>query len=569
MDLNQNSIEINKDSSGNYFRFVLNKFLLLFLPTAIITIASALYIYQSEVNADLLRTRYAEAASVQVGIEGLEQILQSSVEDLAYLSSQNEFIQFISEHKNLNTKVAESHWLTFSKTHQRYHQIRWLDVEGIERIRINYNLGNPTAVSKEQLQNKSHRYYFKKAIKSNQGEFYVSPFDLNIEREKIEQPVNPVIRIATPVFDRQGNRQGIVIINYFGNSLLTKFIHYMGNDHVNTWLINKEGYWLKGPSPELEWGFMYQRPEANVAHHYPLLWQHINAKEKGQFEDDYGLWTFSTIYPEFDAQKNGTNTIVTNGRGQQSKAYFWKAITLSPKENYLLSTKNTSINILIILSILLVFLLIGCWLLSQAWVKQKIAEDDVRDINEGLENTVAQRTNELKQAISQAELLANTDALTGMNNRRSFFSLGNTIHEQSQRYHHAYTIIMLDLDHFKTVNDSYGHQMGDIALKATSTAIEHEMRSSDVAGRIGGEEFAIILPETSIQNGLDLAERIRCAIANICIPLEDKRKMLKFTTSLGLSELKKEDNSLDDVLYRADEALYQAKNKGRNKIFKL
>jgi diguanylate cyclase (GGDEF)-like protein len=123
---------------------------------------------------------------------------------------------------------------------------------------------------------------------------------------------------------------------------------------------------------------------------------------------------------------------------------------------------------------------------------------------------------------------------------------------------------MLDIDCFKKVNDTYGHQVGDDALKAVANAIAKVIRTSDTAGRIGGEEFAIILPETTADAAKLLAERLRLSIANIVISLDDCD--VTFTASLGISELNHDDASIESAMSRADIALYQAKEQGRNRI---
>lgn len=123
---------------------------------------------------------------------------------------------------------------------------------------------------------------------------------------------------------------------------------------------------------------------------------------------------------------------------------------------------------------------------------------------------------------------------------------------------------MIDIDHFKTVNDRHGHQVGDEALRATGQAIQSVLRDADVVGRLGGEEFAVLLPNAHLQGTLDTSERIREAIAAITLPLPDG-KTLHLTASLGVASFEPPAQTLAQLLAQADQALYRAKVEGRNR----
>lgn len=184
---------------------------------------------------------------------------------------------------------------------------------------------------------------------------------------------------------------------------------------------------------------------------------------------------------------------------------------------------------------------------------------------QSLEARVQERTRELEEARAEAERLSLTDALTGLNNRRAFFQLGKLIEEQSRRTGRSYSIIMLDIDHFKSVNDTYGHAVGDLSLQKVAQQIVEIARSADIVGRIGGEEFAICLPETTIEESNVLAERLRSALSTLVIPLAAAQ--LKLTCSFGVACcMSHPEETLENVLMRADKALYQAKEKGRDQV---
>ncbi|HEY9052739.1 MAG TPA: diguanylate cyclase [Gammaproteobacteria bacterium] len=171
---------------------------------------------------------------------------------------------------------------------------------------------------------------------------------------------------------------------------------------------------------------------------------------------------------------------------------------------------------------------------------------------------------ELRKAKHLAEQLANTDELTGLNNRRAFFALGYRAFKQAKRFEHPISVIMIDIDHFKHINDSYGHSIGDMALQAFAKPLQHLVRDIDIVGRMGGEEFALILPETDLQEASNLAERLRSEIANMKI--DSGNNQIKLTASLGVATSKQDCDSLESLLTKADDALYVAKKKGRNQV---
>jgi diguanylate cyclase (GGDEF)-like protein len=168
--------------------------------------------------------------------------------------------------------------------------------------------------------------------------------------------------------------------------------------------------------------------------------------------------------------------------------------------------------------------------------------------------------------------LSITDPLTGIGKRRHFIELAQREFQRSHRYQRPLSLIMLDLDHFKVVNDTYGHLVGDKVLRAIAKLCENNLRESDIIGRYGGEEFLILLPETpgyeSDPNKSDehtakaVAERLRKMVEST--PTQTAQGKIPITISLGIAELTGDIDDLDTLIDRADQALYQAKQGGRN-----
>jgi diguanylate cyclase (GGDEF)-like protein/PAS domain S-box-containing protein len=168
-----------------------------------------------------------------------------------------------------------------------------------------------------------------------------------------------------------------------------------------------------------------------------------------------------------------------------------------------------------------------------------------------------------KRMEEKLKILANTDPLTGLFNRRVFLE---RLEEETERLNrsetHCATLLMLDLDFFKQVNDNYGHATGDKVLCCFANVLTTTLRSIDLAARLGGEEFAILLPSTTSKGALIIAERLRLNVANNLV--EHRNYRVKFTVSIGIASLSKKDSDYENVLHRADAALYTAKDKGRN-----
>lgn len=170
-----------------------------------------------------------------------------------------------------------------------------------------------------------------------------------------------------------------------------------------------------------------------------------------------------------------------------------------------------------------------------------------------------------KRLESELRELATTDSLTGLPNRRHFLS---RLDEELERVRRMTTqqacVMMLDLDHFKRINDTHGHSVGDKVLQLFANIMREQLRISDTSGRLGGEEFAIVLPGTSLQSAKSFAERLGQKLAELPIPVADQS--IYVTVSIGITAIKPNDTSSDAVLMRADGALYQAKERGRNRV---
>ncbi|MEE3624732.1 GGDEF domain-containing protein [Nitrospirillum sp. BR 11752] len=158
---------------------------------------------------------------------------------------------------------------------------------------------------------------------------------------------------------------------------------------------------------------------------------------------------------------------------------------------------------------------------------------------------------------------AREDPLTGVANRRVMWAAGEMEVSRALRHHRALSLLMIDIDHFKTVNDRWGHGTGDALLVAVADTLEEELRRSDVLARVGGEEFMALLPETGLEDAWSVAERVRRRVATIT--LERPQGPVRCTVSIGVATLGPDGQTWDDLVTTADQALYRAKDTGRNR----
>lgn len=184
-----------------------------------------------------------------------------------------------------------------------------------------------------------------------------------------------------------------------------------------------------------------------------------------------------------------------------------------------------------------------------------------------LENRANLREAYARLAEREAELdrLAHSDPLTGMANRRHFFLVGAAEWARAKRHGRALSVLMIDVDYFKSINDTHGHGVGDETLKALAAICRAILRDCDLVARMGGEEFAVLLSEIDLCAAQGVAERLRQAVAEMMVPTPDQSS-LSLTVSVGAASLCPDDQSLDDVVRRADRALYAAKAAGRNQV---
>jgi PAS domain S-box-containing protein len=370
------------------------------LVPAVVLLLAATYMYGSiTLDREMIRLGSQEALHVSLGASALAHNLESITNDLLFLTNCSSLIEAINNPDKENLIRLGGDFVTFSRSKKIYDQIRWLDETGMERVRVDYRPDQPLAIASENLQNKVERYYFADTFKLNPGEIFISPMDLNIENGKVDIPFKPMIRIGMPVFDRQGVKRGIILLNYYAVNMLRSFIDAMAHSENHIALLNSEGYWLKSHNPDNEWGFMFKRESLTMAHYRPAAWREIRGKAEGTLLNSSGLWIWGTVYPLLDGIKSsmGMTGPFTPTRSELvGEDYFWKVVAHLDKE--VIRDLQIAIwsKVLFIAGLLLTLICVSSWKLARA-------EAEIRSINKGLEQQVSERTEQLAFALEAAQ----------------------------------------------------------------------------------------------------------------------------------------------------------------------
>jgi len=234
----------------------------------------------------------------------LQEKLAAAVSDTRLLAQMVQQVGVPASLGDARTGILAEYFRALGRERPMYDQVRLLSSPGHELVRINQGPQGPEIVSRQNLQDKSKRYYFLQARGLPEGEIYISPVDLNIEWGESEAVPRPMFRVATPVFDDGGHRRGVVLINYRGEALAAAFKDAMGDAANRLMVLDQRGYWISNPRQELEWGFAFD-PDARFQNHYPAVWQQMEQQATGTLVNRRGIFTFFRLNADTAASVSG------------------------------------------------------------------------------------------------------------------------------------------------------------------------------------------------------------------------------------------------------------------------
>ncbi|MCP4128152.1 MAG: PAS domain S-box protein [Gammaproteobacteria bacterium] len=303
---------------------LLKRFLGIFLPLcAVLTVVGSMH-YYTFYTTERNTIEASESLNVNLAKHTIVSDISSVISDLLFLAKHVEEQGLPDDLTYFDEKQITKEFLVFAEKKGLYDQIRYLNSSGMEIVRVNFSGGEPVRVVRRYLQNKGNRYYFKEALSQERGNIYISPLDLNIEGDSIEYPLKPMLRFATPVFDRDGEKKGVIVLNYFGDRLINSFKRAAANilDHVQ--LVNSDGYWLSSPDSKDEWGFMLGHNRTFSAE-YKLAWEEIKGSDSGQIQTLDGLFTYATVSPRPAIMDSAPTTQLLSTRIPKDRK--WKVIS--------------------------------------------------------------------------------------------------------------------------------------------------------------------------------------------------------------------------------------------------
>ncbi|PLX12443.1 MAG: hypothetical protein C0598_06015 [Marinilabiliales bacterium] len=327
--LKQQYSELNKRLN----LLVIKRTILIFVPIISLIIITTTIIINTQEKLELQVYKDSENSVVETKLKNVETEISHIISEMFVLKLNSRISEICNTNDEKAFQNVENDILNLVKFQKSYDQVRIINKHGNEIIRVNYNSGNPYIVRKDQLQNKKDRYYFSETCKLEKNEIFVSPFDLNVENKQLEIPLKPMIRFATPLYNINNERSGILVFNYFGQIILDQLNTYINTVLENQlMLLNSDGYWLKGPDSEKEWGFMYDnKKHYKFSRKFPHEWKIIKQNESSQIITDNGLFTFKTIYPINKKAFKEFHTDNYNLSSSNNKR-MWKLISFVPHE---------------------------------------------------------------------------------------------------------------------------------------------------------------------------------------------------------------------------------------------
>jgi|LGOV01.1.fsa_nt_gb diguanylate cyclase (GGDEF)-like protein len=533
---------IDNDALHSSHKSVLYYFIRIFLLTGAILTGVITILYNLESHDFLKRTQLQEQHAVDVVRQIVSGKFSTIISDISFLSQQNELHTYL-ESADLNVKRAcAEEYSALINARGIYDQIRFIDLDGNETVRVNYVEGQAVVVADEQLQNKRGRYYFDDTLSLDAGQVFVSPFDLNMEQGAIELPLKPMIRFGAPVFDKHGNKRGVVILNYLGQNLLDELISADRLLYGKMLLLNLDGYWLRGLSVDDEWGFMYAKDKQRTfKDEFPQEWQQLNGELSGQLVTQHGLFSYSTIYPILDEVHSGTSCSLGIGK-EASCDYCWILMAYIPADVLFAHSGKLLVRLAVLAILLFLLATLPSWFIAQFISQRKLKELEL-------------------------VRMANYDKLTNLPNRTLLDDRLAQVFHQSMRYDNKFAILFADLDGFKAVNDELGHDIGDHLLIEVAARIVEQTRRSDTVARIGGDEFVIVLTKIEhVQDAERVADKINRALSR---QFTIKGKPVQIGVSIGISCYPIHGETVDELLKNSDQAMYCVKhtNKGLFKTF--
>ena len=372
------------------YQAVLTRFLVIFIPFMLILAVAVITHYYTENRLLQVKQENTEASNVTLGHQGLVGQMRSVISDLTFLAKLNDLLFLLDTHDEIARMKLAQEFLYFSENKGIYDQVAFIDANGNEIIRVNYGDGIPYIVSEPDLENRADTEYFQEAIKQELGGIYMSSFSMEEDDPDSDLPPRAVIRFATPLFDSQGDKQGLLLLNIRGDTLLSDFRQAAREITDHAYIITNEGHALSQPSRKGNADF-HTVINHDFVKQYPSEWGRILQEDYGIFSTQNGLFTFATVYPlvsvlEFYSQTGG-DAVSSVYAGKYNAPRYWKIVSHIPPEKRVISYQDFLKQNIWLYSFISLFLLAFSFVLALLSIKRDVAKAQ-KEYENRLRNTL-------------------------------------------------------------------------------------------------------------------------------------------------------------------------------------
>lgn len=329
---------------------------------------------QTKHGLDLIKTSADD--SVNSAAQDLGKRLAEAVDDITFLGRLPRLQDTLTSDSADNLSRLAENFGAYAQANRSITQIRWINAQGQEKVRVNATGGHTTRTDEGELQNKSDRTYVQRTDQLQAGEIYISPMDLNMENGQIQIPHLPTVRLTTPLFDAQGQRKGLLVINYQGQAWIDVFAKGASQHQSKLMLLNRNGYWLHNPIQANEWGFALN-PDHTLATLNPDAWAAINQGNRGSAWQADGLWLWKNVYPlqAIDDEQQSADTTAPSKAAVGDANYVWRVVRHIPQAELNAERERVWLNLApMLVGLLFAALLIATWVVRSQWHIAKLNE---------------------------------------------------------------------------------------------------------------------------------------------------------------------------------------------------
>ena len=515
---------------GDKKTFLLS-FVFVFLAISVILLTSTTLL-QSNINKEArVKTEITEQSLVYAEQYFISYKINRLTSDLQFIC--DSLPEELSQAYNMNH--VEELWRVYADSRKVFDQIRLISTKGDEVVRVDYSPDGAFVVPRDQLQNKKDRYYFQSAIKLNADEIYLSNLDLNIENGVIELPINPMIRLAQVLFDQNGIKQGLVVLNYSASDILKQIESIAASSAGEIFFLNKDGYWLYNSlNANAEWAFSY---DSDSPVKFPNLfgeeWKQISSGETGTMTTKNGFFYYMSIPVNSICQANDKGAQVVSDIDR------WYIVSHIPYNLHGNIYPAGDIQTLLRITLEKYYFLYWFAMIFAAVLAGYITSSKTRT--------------------KEVTFFSQYDVMTNAYNRHSGMNKLADSYRTLTKSGCNMSVCFVDINGLKQINDTLGHESGDELIISVAKTIRGVIRSDDFLIRLGGDEFLIVLQGVDAMTAEEIWNRI---VSGFEIINDTENRRYQISVSHGIEMLHcNVDEVLDQVLHNADAKMYDEKRR--------